>query len=122
MTPESTAYKVWVVSCRPFVEKIIGGFVETPDGIDLTMPVDGTFFLDQESAEKLAQELSKTYGKGVWSAHPAFLNIQKTKSEPIEKCGKVGCTRPAIGHAHGSLRYSTCDEHRAEIQALVDRE
>lgn len=77
MTSESTAYKVWVVCCRPFVEKIVGGVVETPDGVDLTVPVDGTFFLDQAPAEKLAQELSKTYGEGVWTAHPAYMNIQK---------------------------------------------
>lgn len=38
-------------------------------------------------------------------------------------CGKTGCGKPATGDpVYGSLTYYTCDEHRAEIEKLVDNE
>lgn len=39
-----------------------------------------------------------------------------------DKCGKQGCEEVSTGTVWGSLRYHTCDNHREEIEALVDRE
>jgi len=71
---ESVPFRVWVVSCRPFVEKVVGGFVDTPDGTRPIEPVDGTFFLDRESAENLAGELNKSFPAS-WSVNEALVSI-----------------------------------------------
>lgn len=40
----------------------------------------------------------------------------------LRQCGKTGCSNPSTGTVRGDLVYQTCEDHRAEIEALVDSE
>jgi len=74
----STPFQIYVVATRPFAEKVAGGCVSAS-----SFPSDqsdGTFWLDQESAEIVAENLNEDYGDGVWKVYPAQITIDR---EPI---------------------------------------
>lgn len=46
----------------------------------------------------------------------------KEARPPAPVCGKWGCNQPSVKETQGSLRYNSCERHRAEIEELVDGE
>jgi hypothetical protein len=51
------------------------------------------------------------------------LGVTTTGLGRPQVCGKAGCKKQATGDpVWGSLTYYTCEDHRAEIEALVDNE
>ncbi len=50
--------------------------------------------------------------------------LEQAEREVIRTCGKQGCQNLSNGEPilGGGIAYYTCDEHRAEIEELVDGE
>lgn len=67
--------EVFVVACRPFPEKVIGGKVSTREGA--SYEVDGTFTLDEVQAHSIAEDLNEAHGGDSWKVYPAHLQVAR---------------------------------------------
>ena len=66
---------VYVVCCRPYPEKVVGGAIFT-NGPRFTR-CDGTFFMDYEGARGVAMTLNRRDGPGnpCWMVYPALISV-----------------------------------------------
>lgn len=55
----SAEFRVYFVACRGFAEKVIGAVVIPHPVLTKNLTADGTFFLDREDAEKVAEALNE---------------------------------------------------------------
>lgn len=93
---------VYVVCTRPYAEKVVGGFISTIQAA--LSQVDGTFFLDYESARKASMALNRrdSTEKPCWWVYPTLIDVNPACAD----CGG------AMAHHDDPDEHSLCKEFK----------
>ena len=82
----SSAFLVYVVACRPYAEKVMGGMAAT---YEAPLQADGVFFLDEPTARRCAEMRNRSDGIDSWRVYPAHITVNPDAAPCMSYC-KIG--------------------------------